>query len=291
MAAADNPFMTLYSVLHEFCVAPVMDTVIKQVHALWLGRWKDAIRFELISDSSMGQGGSAAATLTTQDGEVDSCVHSAFFIDPSTGEEAEFWLDQSCIDVENLLLKAIRCNRYTCLLQIPKELLKNEQICQAAGDVVLLDHMDENIVDVRKKDVMCRAREYKVHEVLCVRAYGSSFSILGINIRNGQYLLQSSKNIVTPSALSDAEEALNLGTVNAAEVFITLGTESVFRLFTSIGKFLGLQIYEHGLSVPKMPKNILNGPSFLLMGFPDYGSSYILSMQLHKDFKPIFKLI
>lgn len=41
----------------------------------------------------------------------------------------------------------------------------------------------------------------------------------------------------------------------------------------------------------KVPKNILNGSSTLLMGFPDCGSSYFLLMQLDKDFKPQFKLL
>lgn len=41
----------------------------------------------------------------------------------------------------------------------------------------------------------------------------------------------------------------------------------------------------------KVPKNILNGPSSLLMGFPDCGNSYFLLMQLDKDFKPLFKLL
>ena len=38
MAAVEDPFMTLYSILHELCVALVMDTVIRQVQALRQGR-------------------------------------------------------------------------------------------------------------------------------------------------------------------------------------------------------------------------------------------------------------
>lgn len=41
----------------------------------------------------------------------------------------------------------------------------------------------------------------------------------------------------------------------------------------------------------KVPKNILNGSTMLLMGFPDCGSSYFLLVQLDKDFKPLFKLL
>ncbi|XP_021742254.1 mediator of RNA polymerase II transcription subunit 14-like [Chenopodium quinoa] len=336
MAAADeqqNPFMILYSVLHEFCVALVMDTVIRQVHALRQGRWKDAIKFELISDGSTTQGGSASATQISQDGEYETsgqrtpgvkivywldldknsgtsdggicpfikiesgpdlqikCIHSTFVIDPLTGKEAEFYLDQSCIDVEKLLLKAIRCNRYTRLLEINKELTKNGQIFRGTGDVLLQGIMDEIGVDHKKKDAASVARESDGQEVLYVRAYGSSFFILGINIRNGRYQLQSSRNIITPSVLSDSEDSLNQGSLSAAEIFINLRSKSILHLFSSIGKFLGLEVYENGFCSVKVPKDILIGAGFLLMGFPDCGSSYFLLIQLDKDFKIVFELV
>lgn len=192
MAAAENPFLTLYSVLHELCIALVMDTVIRQVQALRQGRWKDAIRFELISDGSASHGGSGSSTQVNPDGEPDSsgqrtpglkvlywldfekntgmseskscpfikiepgsdlhikCLHSTFVIDPLTGKEAEFSLDQSCIDVEKLLLRAICCNRYTRLLEIQKELGKNAQICRTAGDIILQSHLDEPDIENKK---------------------------------------------------------------------------------------------------------------------------------------------
>ncbi|KAL0335522.1 UNVERIFIED_CONTAM: Mediator of RNA polymerase II transcription subunit [Sesamum radiatum] len=87
MAASENPFMTLYSILHELCVALIMDTVIRQVQALRQGRWKDAIRFELISDGSIGQGGSAASIHGTQDGETDSTGLR------TPGLKVIYWLD------------------------------------------------------------------------------------------------------------------------------------------------------------------------------------------------------
>ncbi|CAK7340977.1 unnamed protein product [Dovyalis caffra] len=327
MAASENPFTILYSVLHELCVALVMDTVLRQVQALRQGRWKDAIRFELISD------GSSNATQLNQDGEADStslrtpglkiiywldldknsstsdsgicpfikiepgpdlqikCIHSMFVIDPQNGREAEFSLDQSCIDVENLLLRAICCNRYTRLLEIQKELVKNVQICRAAGDVVLHFHMDEHDVDHKKKETKSDAGDREAQEALCVRAYGTSFFTLGINIRNGRFLLRSSQNIITPSVLIDFEEALNQGSITAAEVFISLRSKSILHLFASIGRFLGLEVYEHGFAAVKMPKNLLNGSTMLLMGFPDCGNSYFLLVQLDKDFKPLFKLL
>lgn len=192
MAAAENPFVTLYSVLHELCVALVMDTVIRQVQALRQGRWRDAIKSDLISDGSMGQGGSTASSQINQDGEADTsalrtpgvkivywldidkntglpdsgscpfikiepgpdlqikCVHSTFVIDPLTGKEAEFSLDQSCIDVEKLLLRAICCNRYTRLLEIQKDLGKNVQLCRAASDVVIQSCVEEVDIDYKK---------------------------------------------------------------------------------------------------------------------------------------------
>ncbi|KAG0468363.1 hypothetical protein HPP92_017691, partial [Vanilla planifolia] len=178
MAAADNPFMILYTIMHELCVSLVMDTVLRQVNVLRHGRWKEAIRFELISDGITGQGANTSSA-QLQDAEIDStgqkipglkiiywldcgrsttaadsgsppfikiepgqdlqikCLHSSFVFDPVTDKEAELSLDQSCIDVEKLLLRAIACNRHTRLLEIHWELSRNAQICQAPDDVIL----------------------------------------------------------------------------------------------------------------------------------------------------------
>ncbi|KAI9098996.1 hypothetical protein K1719_024763 [Acacia pycnantha] len=330
MASAENPFLILYSVLHELCVALVMDTVIRQVQALRQGRWKDAIRFELISEGGVGHGASTSS-MQNLDVESDSsglrtpglkiiywldfyknaaldsgacpfikiepgsdlhikCTHSSFVIDPSTGKEAEFLLDQGCIDVEKLLLRSICCNRYTRLLEIKKELAKNVQVCRTADDVVLHSCMGELDTEYKLKDDKS-SKDSVGQEVLRVRAYGSSFFTLGINIRNGRFLLQSSWNIVAPSALSECEEVLNQGTMTAAEVFISLRSKSMLHLYASIGRILCLEVYEHGLSTVKIPKSVINGSAMLLMGFPDSGSSYFLAMQLDKDFKPQFKLL
>ncbi|KAL2536887.1 Mediator of RNA polymerase II transcription subunit 14 [Forsythia ovata] len=333
MAASDNPFMTLYSILHELCVALVMDTVIRQVQTLRQGRWKDAIRFELISDGSIGQGGNANSTQINQDGETDSaglrtpglkviywldfdknsgasgtgtcpfmkiepgpdlqikCLHSTFVIDPLTGTEAEFSLHQSCIDVEMLLLRAICCNKYTRLLEICKELEKNDQICRAPGDVQLQFCTDECDVDNKKKDNTFSSQKYEGQEVLCVRAYGSSFFTLGINIRNGRFLLHSSKNIISSSVLLECEEALNQGSRTATKTFINLRSSSILHLFACIGRFLGLEVFEHGFTPVNVPKNISDGSDSLILGFPECGSSYFLLMQLDKEFKPLLKLI
>lgn len=333
MAAVENPFMTLYSILHELCVALVMDTVIRQVQALRQGRWKDAIRFELISDGSVGQGGNAGGMQITQDGETDvaglrtpglkilywldfdktssipdtgscpfikiepgadlqiKCLHSSFVIDPLTGKEAEFSLDQSCIDVEKLLLRAICCNRYTRLLEIFKELEKNNQISRAPGDVRLETPMDKFDSDGKKNVSKFDSRKYEGQEVLLVRAYGLSFFTLGINLRNGRFLLHSSKNTVSSSELLECEEALNQRSMTAAQVFISLRSKSISHLFACVGRSLGLEVFERGFASLKLPKNISNGSSILLMGFPECGSSYYLLMQLDKDFKPLFKLI
>uniref|UniRef100_A0A1J3HVG8 Mediator of RNA polymerase II transcription subunit 14 n=1 Tax=Noccaea caerulescens TaxID=107243 RepID=A0A1J3HVG8_NOCCA len=314
MSVAENPFTILYAVLHELCVAVVMDTVIRQVRALLQGRWKDAIRFDLISDTS--------TTPVNQEGEADSvslrtpgvkliywsdsdknsgpfikiepgsdlqikCSHSTFVIDPLTGKEAEFSLDQSCIDVEKILLKAICCNRYTRLLEIQKELLRNARICRAPSDVILQAFLDEpgieggNMVDSKEREP----------EVLRVRAYGYSFFTLGINIRTGRFLLQSSKSILIPSILEEFEDALNQGSISAVDAFINLRSKSILHFFAAIGKFLGLEVYEHGFGINKVPKNLSDGSSILTLGFPDCESSHLLLMELEKDFTPLFKLV
>ncbi|XP_076892712.1 mediator of RNA polymerase II transcription subunit 14-like [Bidens hawaiensis] len=331
MAASENPFAILYSILHEFCVALIMDTVIRQVRELKAGRWKDAIRFELISDGSSGQGQSSAAgsMQTGQDGETDSgglrtpglkilywldfdknigtsdsvscpfikiepgpdlqikCIHSSFVIDPVTNREAELSIDQSCIDVEKLLLRAICCNKYTRLLEIYKELGQKSHSCRAGDDVILHRPVDQTGADYNKDDNL----DSEGQEVLRMRAYGSSFFTLGINIRTGRFLLHSSKNTISSSALRECEEALNQGSMTAAEAYISLRSKSLLHLFACIGRFLGLQVYEHNFSPVKVPKHALNGSNMLLMGFPECGSSYFLLMQLEDDFKPLFKLL
>ncbi|KAK1388084.1 Mediator of RNA polymerase II transcription subunit 14 [Heracleum sosnowskyi] len=329
MAAADNPFFTLYSVLHELCIVLIMDTVIRQVQALRQGRWKDVIRFELISDGNLGQGGNTVSSQKSQDGGTDStvlrapglkilywldldknsaasdvrpssfiriepgsdlqikCVHSSFVVDPLTDKEAELSINQSCIEVEKLLLRAICCNRYTRLLEIYKELGRNNLICRAAEDVLLCQE-DEPDTGYKKKDDQSNA---KGREVIRVRAYGSSYFTLRINIRNGRFLLHSSSNIIASSSLLECEEALNSGTMTAAEVFVRLKTRSILHLFACIGRFLGLQVYEQGNSAVRVPKNISSDSTILVMAFPECGNSYFLLLQLDDDFKPLFKLL
>ncbi|KAI3756120.1 hypothetical protein L1987_55934 [Smallanthus sonchifolius] len=331
MAASENPFAILYSMLHEFCVALIMDTVIRQVRELRVGRWKDAIQFELISDDNSGQSQSSAAGSMQmgQDGETDSgglrtpglkiiywldfdknigtsdsvscpfikiepgpdlqikCIHSSFVIDPVTNREAEFSIDQSSIDVEKLLLRAICCNKYTRLFEIYKELGQNSHSRRAGGDVILHCPVVQTGADYNKDDNL----DSEGQEVLRMRAYGSSFFTLGINIRTGRFLLHSSKSTIASSALRECEEALNQGSMTAAEAFISLRSKSLLHLFACIGRFLGLQVYEHSFSPVKVPKHALNGSNMLLMGFPDCGSSYFLLMQLEDDFRPLFKLL
>jgi len=178
MATSENPFAVLYAILHEFCISLAMDTIIRQANVLRQGRWKDAIRSELISDSATGQTGNTPLMQLVQDGEFDSsgfkipglkvnywldekntsttepdsspfikieagldmkikCQHSSFILDPFTDKEANLSLDLSCIDVEQLILRAIACNRHTRLLNIQRQLCKNVQISQSPKDVVL----------------------------------------------------------------------------------------------------------------------------------------------------------
>ncbi|KAG6417480.1 hypothetical protein SASPL_119661 [Salvia splendens] len=330
MAASESPFMMLYSILHELCVALTMDTVIRQVNALRQGRWKDAIRFEPISDGTVGQGGSTAFS---QDGETDSaglrtpglkiiywleldksnasseagaspflkiepgpdmqikCLHSTFVIDPQTGKEAEFNVNRSCIDVELLLLRAISCNRYTRLLEIYKEVEKNVEINRTSGDVQIKFHSDGSETEDEKTDSTLDSQKHDDEEVLRLRAYGSLFFTLGINIRNGRFLLRSSKNIISSKTLLECEEGLNQGSITAAKAFVNLRSSSILHLFACIGRFLGLEVFEHGFTAAKLPKTLVEDSNSLFMGFPECGSSYFLLMQLDKEFKPCPKLI
>ena len=61
--------------------------------------------------------------------------------------------------------------------------------------------------------------------------------------RNGRFLLQSSHNKLVTSSLTECEEALNQGSMNAADVFIRLRSRSILHLFASISRFLGLEVW------------------------------------------------
>lgn len=63
-----------------------------------------------------------------------------------------------------------------------------------------------------------------------------------LTFRNGRFRLHSSKNILASSTLLECEEALNNGSMSAADVFVSLKTKSILNLFARIGRFLGLQV-------------------------------------------------
>ncbi|CAO2210665.1 unnamed protein product [Urochloa humidicola] len=330
MANTDNPFMILYTVLHELCISLVMDTVIRQANVLRQGRWKDAIKSELISDSNAAAQGGNAPVQLGQDGELDlsgfripglkvnywldenssgsaesdlspfisieagkdmliNCLHSSFILDPLTDKEADLSIDLSCIDVEALILKAIACNRHTRLLEIQRELSKNVQISQSPTDVVL--KREVYVEDLGKKVDGKNFDNSCTNEVLQVRAYGKSYIHLGINIRSGRLLLQSSKNILLPSALLESEEALNKGSLTASEVFVSLRTKSILHLFAATGRFLGLKVFSQSQVTLKIPKSVLYGSDFMVMGFPQCGNAYYLLVQVDDDLRPVFHLL
>ncbi|KAI7746325.1 hypothetical protein M8C21_030576 [Ambrosia artemisiifolia] len=153
---------------------------------------------------------------------------------------------------------------------------------------------------------LCVPGEFKVLLTLGYRGHLSMWRILHLELlvgeksglvkleetrRTGRFLLHSSKSTIASSALRECEEALNQGSMTAAEAFISLRSKSLLHLFACIGRFLGLQVFEHSFSPVKVPKHALNGSNMLLMGFPDCGSSYFLLMQLEDDFRPLFKLL
>ncbi|XP_039853706.1 mediator of RNA polymerase II transcription subunit 14-like isoform X4 [Panicum virgatum] len=329
MANTDNPFMILYTVLHELCISLVMDTVIRQANILRQGRWKDAIKSELISDSSAAQGGNAPLQLG-QDGDLDlsgfripglklnywldenssgsaepalspfisievgkdmliNCLHSSFILDPLTDKEADLSIDLSFIDIEALILKAIACNRHTRLLEIQRELSKNVQLLQSPTDVVLKREVNEDglgkKVDGKSFQNSC------TNEVLQVRAFGESYIHLGINIRSGRLLLQSSKNILLPSLLLESEETLNKGSLTANEIFVNLRSKSILHLFAATGRFLGLKVFSQSQVTLKIPKSVLYGSDFIVMGFPQCANAYYFLIQLDNNLRPVFHLL
>lgn len=61
--------------------------------------------------------------------------------------------------------------------------------------------------------------------------------------RNGRFLLQCPHNKLAPASLTDCEEALNQGSMTAADIFIRLRSRSILHLFASISRFLGLEVW------------------------------------------------
>lgn len=331
MAASENPFTVLYAILHEFCISLAMDTIIRQANFLRQGRWKDAIRSELVSDSATGQTGNTSLMQLAQDGEFDSsgfkipgvkvnywldekststaepdsypyikieagqdmqikCHHSSFILNPFTDKEANLSLDLNCIDVEQLILRAIACNRHTRLLSIQRQLCKSVQICQSPKDVVLKRGVAAAIYPMKNAEKSSFSDSFS-NEVLQVRAYGQAYINLGINIRSGRFLLQSPENILPPAALIDCEEALNKGSTSVTEVFSSLRTRSILHLFAATGSFFGLKVYQQSQGTLKIPKTILHDSDLMVMGFPHCANAYYLLMQLDKDFRPVLHLL
>lgn len=57
------------------------------------------------------------------------------------------------------------------------------------------------------------------------------------------------------------------------------------------GVLSSLQVHEDNSAAIRIPENISDDSTMLLLGFPHCGSSYFLLMQLDKEFKPQFKLL
>jgi mediator of RNA polymerase II transcription subunit 14 len=84
MAVCENPFSVMYAILHELSIQLAMTTVVRQACVLCRGRWKEAIRLEIISDCTSGQIGNAALMQLAEDGEFDF---------RGAGFKLSYWLD------------------------------------------------------------------------------------------------------------------------------------------------------------------------------------------------------
>ncbi|BBN19751.1 mediator of RNA polymerase II transcription subunit 14 [Marchantia polymorpha subsp. ruderalis] len=347
MAASDDPFRILFSILHEFCTTLVMDTLFRQTGMLRQGRWKDAIRFEKISEASnisqgvgIGQGtGQGPGPPGDSDPErvgaksrgspglriwywldcpkgisgVDPnspphlriepgpdqhivCSHQPSVIDPTTESEAEFSIDQSCIDVERLLLRAIACNIHTRLLEVQRGLKGSNQLWRVDCDVVLRSSFSED-GEVKSspspdENNSSGSSGEAGEEVLCVRAYGDSFMALGISIRNGRFLIRSPSTLLANSVLAEMEDALNQGSKDPVDIFLNLRSRSLLHVFASLGTNFNLKIYERGALALKFPSDGPKlGPDVLVLGFPNCGEVYFLSLHLDSNFMPFFMLL
>ncbi|KQJ89683.1 mediator of RNA polymerase II transcription subunit 14 isoform X2 [Brachypodium distachyon] len=331
MAVSDNPFSVLYTILHELCISLGMDTIIRQANVLRQGRWKEAIRSELISDSTTGQTANAAPMQLGQDGEFDS---SGFrlpglkvnywldeknsgtaesdlspFIKIEAGQDLQIKCQHSSFILDPLTDKEANISLDMCCIDVEKLILRaiacnrhtrlldiQRQLCKnvqisQSPKDVILKRDVEVAREPHKKAEKMGFADCCGNEVLQVRAYGQAYIGLGLNIRSGRFLLQSPKNILPPSALLDWEEALNKGSATATEVFSSLRTRSILHLFAATGSFFGLKVYQQSQGTLKIPKAILHGSDLMVMGFPQCANAYYLLMQLDKDFRPVFHLL
>lgn len=100
MAASEDPLGLLYSILHQFCTALVMDTLFRQIKILQGGRWKDAIKYDKISDSgavSIGQG--TTGQVASQLGDGDTEPGSVTKLRGSPGLKIVYWLEMQKAEV------------------------------------------------------------------------------------------------------------------------------------------------------------------------------------------------
>jgi mediator of RNA polymerase II transcription subunit 14 len=75
------------------------------------------------------------------------CLHNTFVIDPKTGNEAEFVLDQSFIDVECLLLRAISCILHTRFFWKSRECLR---VTVSFASMILFYHENNSDMALNK---------------------------------------------------------------------------------------------------------------------------------------------
>nr|CAB3480710.1 unnamed protein product [Digitaria exilis] len=188
----------------------------QQANVLWQGRWKDAIKSELISDSSAVQGGNSAPVQIGQDGELDL---SGFKI-PGLKKENEKSFENSCTN----------------------EVLQVRAYGQSYIHLGINISLGLGVVDDSRWAQVGLRQQPEKHD-LCSggRSDGMGLPETGA-AGSGRLLLQSSKNILLPSALIESEEALNKGSLTATEVFVSLRTRSILHLFAATGRFLGLKL-------------------------------------------------
>ncbi|XP_024534573.1 mediator of RNA polymerase II transcription subunit 14 [Selaginella moellendorffii] len=312
MSALENPFGIIYTVLHEFCAALVMDTLWRQVRALRHGRWKDAIRLDLSFETAASGN---PATQAPADAEADpsksrvhgvkitywldlakggesllpslriepgsdqriSCQHQPPLTDPGTGNDAEFVLDQSRLDVEKLILRVINCNIHSRLVEVQKSLKANTYIHRVEDDVFLKSSAQDT------SDI----GEDSLH----VRAYGDLYICLSISIRNGRFVLRAPSTLLSLSLVQEMEEAINQGT-SVVDVFINLRNQSIIHHYASLGGSMNLKVFEKGAITLKFPEDGPKlGSDVLVLGFPNTGDLYFLAVHLDPAFMPLFVLL
>ncbi|GJN35181.1 hypothetical protein PR202_gb23940 [Eleusine coracana subsp. coracana] len=253
----------------------------QQANVLRQGRWKDAIKSELISDSSALQSGSSAPEQLGQDGELDL---TGFRI---PGLKLNYWLDdKSTGSAESDLSPFIRIEAGKDMMI---KCLHSSFILDPLTDKEAILSIDMSCIDVEAlilKAIACNRhtrlleiqRELNKNVQICHSSNGV-FWKREVHV-DGLCKKVDEKNFENPCP----NELLQIRAYGKS--YIHLGINIRIRIL-----FMLLMVYSQFQVTLQIPKSVLYSSDFMVMGFPQCANAYYLLIQLDNDLKPVFHLL